>query len=70
MSYLDFSLIPEDSSLRQAVDEWGFMGSLGESYSFIMKLFPYTYRVWRSPSETYNAAIYVPYAHPTEILPA
>ena len=70
MSYLDFSLIPEDSSLRQAVDEWGFMGSLGESYSFIMKLFPYTYRVWRSPSETYDAAIYVPYAHPTEILPA
>lgn len=65
--YLDFSAVPSDSVLRKAVDDYCFMGSLGESYMFIMKLVPYSYRVWRSPALTFDGVIYVPYAHASVI---
>lgn len=67
-SYLDFSCIPPDSSLRAQVDDYTWMGSLGEGYTpIIMSLLPRSYRVWRSPATLYDAMIFVTYAHPTEI---
>lgn len=65
--YLDFTAVPGDSSLRDAVDGYLYMGSLGESYSVLNKILPFTYRVRRTPSETYDALILVTDAHPTEI---
>ena len=68
-SYLDFSQIPETSALKNQVTEYTWMGSLGEGYNALfMNLFPMSYRVWKSPAETYDAMIYVANAHPTEAL--
>ena len=68
MCWLDFSKIPEDSSLREQIAGTIYMGSLGEGYNaFYMNFFPVTYRIHRCPSELYDGMIVVPEAHPTEI---
>lgn len=68
MCWLDFSKIPEDSSLREQIAGTIYMGSLGEGYNaFYMNFFPVTYRIHRCPSELYDGMILVPEAHPTEI---
>ena len=67
MSYLDFSIIPESSELKKQTTEYTWMGSVGEGYSFLYNLLPVTYRVWRSPAETFDSMIYVTEAHPTRI---
>lgn len=68
MCWLDFSEVPEDSSLREQIDGTIYMGSLGEGYNALyMNFFPVTYRIYRSPSELYDGMILVPEAHPTEI---
>lgn len=67
-SYLDFSAIPEDAALREQVGAYTWMGSLGEGYdALFMRLFPMSYRVWRSPATVYDAMIFVTDAHPTKI---
>lgn len=68
-AYIDFASVPADSAFRETVDKYMYIGSLGESYSILMEFLPFTYRVWRSPSETYDAIIYVSHANPTEIIP-
>lgn len=68
ISYLDFSTVPETSALRATVDEYIWMGSLGEGYNpLIMSVLPASYRVWRAPSAVYDAMIFVADASPTEI---
>ena len=69
ISYLDFANIPDVSPLKAQTEDYTWMGSLGEGYNFLMALIPRTYRVWRSPAETYDAMIFVTDAHPTEIKP-
>ena len=69
ISWLDFSAVPSDSALRQCIDDYGWMGSLGEGYSPIMAILPMAYRIWDAPSELYDGMIFVAQAHPTEIRP-
>ncbi|MDD6815548.1 MAG: erythromycin esterase family protein, partial [Firmicutes bacterium] len=67
-SYLDFSTIPEGSALKAQATDYTWMGALGDGYSpLIMRILPASYRVWRSPSERFDAIIFVSDAHPTEI---
>lgn len=67
ISYLDFSQIPDTSTLKEEVQSPISMGSLGEGYSFLMKFLPMTYRVQRTPESTFDGMIFVSDAHPTEI---
>lgn len=67
ISYLDFNSVPQDSALRNEIDGYIWEGSLGEGYSPLMSVIPMSYRTWRSPSDMYDAMIYVSYAHPTDI---
>ena len=67
ISYLDFSIIPEDSELKSQITEYTYMGSLGESYTPLYLVLPAAYREWASPSESYDSMIYVTNAHPTII---
>lgn len=67
-SYLDFSMLSQDSTLKEQVEAYTWMGSLGEGYNALsMSFLPMSYRVWRSPATVYDAMIFVADAHPTEI---
>lgn len=68
--WLDFNAIPEDSALKSQVEEYTYMGSIGETYSLAMRLIPMTYRVWQSPATIYDSMIFVPITTPTVILPS
>ena len=61
---------PESSSLKSQVEEYTYMGSVGENYSLAMRLIPMTYRVWQSPATIYDSMIFVPTTTPTVILPS
>ena len=65
--FLDFSKIPEDSSLRKYTSEYIYNGSLGEVYSYVMPFIPMTYRAFDDPEISYDGMIYVANATPTEI---
>lgn len=69
MCYIDFASVPASSPLRETVDGYCKMGSLGESYSILNRLLTYSYRVNRVPSETFDALIIVTKPQPTEIKP-
>ncbi len=66
-SFLDFSKVPESSSLNKYIVNNINMGSLGESYSILMSFLPRSYRVVRMPQKTYDAMIFVGNATPIEI---
>ena len=71
--WLDFSKIPESSALKSQVEDYCFMGNLGENQltllnRLVMRAFPYTYRLWGSPAALYDGIIFVTQAHPTRIL--
>ena len=68
--FLGFSQIPEDSALEKHLSENIQMGSLGESYSFLMNFIPKSYRVSRTPKKAYDALIFVSNATPIEIEPS
>lgn len=68
ISYLYFSKIPESSSLKNQVNAYTWMGSLGEIYNPLYGILPASYRVWKSPAETYDAMIYVTNANPIEVI--
>ena len=69
MSWLDFSRIPDDSTLKGQVTEYMWMGSLGEYYNpLLMHILPMlSYRIWRSPAALFDGMIFVTEAHPTVI---
>ncbi len=69
VSFLDFSKVPEDSALTEYIANSISMGSLGESYSALMSLYPKSYRVQRTPQTAYDAMIFVANAAPIEIVP-
>ena len=66
-SYLDFSGVPEGSALAKYIGSSISMGSLGESYSFLMSFLPGSYRVSRAPGQAYDAMIFVANATPIDI---
>ena len=55
-SYLDFSKVPDGSALTEYIDNNIQMGSLGESYSFLMNFVPRSYRVSRTPRQEIGRA--------------
>lgn len=70
--WLDFSNIPEESALKPEVIGYCYMGNLGENQMtllnrIVMRVFPYTYRIWGSPASMYDGMIFVTEAHPTQI---
>lgn len=70
--WLDFSKIPEESALRGEVTGYCYMGNLGENQMSllnrsIMRVLPYTYRIFGSPDSMYDGMIFVADAHPTQI---
>lgn len=72
LCWLDFGKVPGDSVLRQDIDGYIFMGSLGEApgdgaNGIVYSLLPRAYRIWQSPSMLYDGMIFVREAHPTEI---
>lgn len=69
VSYLDFSKVPVGSSLMEYTANSIPMGSLGESYSVLMRFVPRSYRVMRTPQKAYDAMIFVANATPIEIEP-
>lgn len=69
VSYLNFSAVPQDSPLANYLSNKIQMGSLGEAYSILMNFVPRSYRVMRTPQDTYDAMIFVANATPIEINP-
>ena len=70
--YLDFSGIPAESDLTKQVNDYIFMGSLGENpmdglSGLVFRVLPHAYRVWQIPSQLYDGMIFVTEAHPTQI---
>ena len=71
---LDFSKVPDDSSIAAQINGYTFMGSLGDQSigginRIVMRAIPYTYREWKNPHEAYDAMIFVSKAHPTKTRP-
>ena len=70
--WLDFSQIPEESVLKTEVSGYCYMGNFGENQitllnRIIMRVFPYTYRIWGSPARMYDGMIFVTEAHPIQL---
>ena len=70
VSFLDFSNVPDSSTLAGCLSGKIWTGSLGESYSTLMNFIPRSYRVLRTPKEAYDAMIFVANATPIEIRPS
>lgn len=70
MYYLDFSKVTEKSpKLYEQIHTETSMGSVGEGYLWIWRLFPESgYRTVDVPSDMYDAMIYVYQAHPITVL--
>ena len=66
--WLDFTKVPENSELGRQASEYTYMGTLGESYSIIMRLLPPSYRMFQPPAVLYDSMIFVTDANPTKIL--
>ena len=65
--WLDFNQIPKETELAKQISQLMHMGSLGEGYAFYMRLYPSSYRKYRTPKKTYDGMIFVPEATPIEI---
>lgn len=65
--WLDFSKVPENSELGRQAAEYTYMGTLGESYSIIMRFLPPSYRMFQPPAVLYDSMIFVTEANPTKI---
>lgn len=66
--YLSFAGVPADSETYSTLHSPMTMGSLGEGYSFLMKLIPTSHRVQDVPAELYDAMIFVYKASPIDLL--
>ena len=64
--WLDFSSIPESTTLSSRLSEYTWLGDVGEGYSPLMAIFPQSYRDWDCPAILYNGMIIVTNAHPTD----
>jgi erythromycin esterase len=62
--WLDFSSIPEGSTLSSRLSEYTWLGDVGEGHSPLMAILPQSYRDWDCPAILYNGMIFVTNAHP------
>ena len=65
--WLDFSSIPEGTTLYSRVSEYTWMGDVGEGYNPMMAVLPMSYRDWVSPKLLYDGVILVTKAKPIEV---
>ena len=65
--WLDFDMIPEDSSLKNYTSEYIYNGSLVEGFNLLMRLIPMANRVFDNPELSYDSMIYVADASPIEV---
>ena len=65
--WLDFSSIPESTTLSSRLSEYTWLGDVGEGYSPLMAIFPQSYRDWDCPAILYNGMIFVTNAHPITV---
>ena len=66
--WLDFSRIPDGSTLKHQITDYTWMGDVGEGYSPLMAVLPQSYRDWVSPKSLYDGVIFVTDAHPIAVL--
>ena len=66
--WLDFTKVPGNSELGRQASEYTYMGTLGESYSIIMRLLPLSCRMFQPPAVLYDSMIFVTDANPAKIL--
>ena len=66
--WLDFADIPENSELYELISQYTYMGTLGEGYSWFMRLLPPSYRMFQPPAVLYDSMIFVADATPTKII--
>lgn len=65
--WLDFSSIPESTTLSSRLSEYTWLGDVGEGYSPLMAIFPQSYRDWDCPAILYNGMIIVTNTHPIAV---
>ena len=68
--WLDFSKIPDGSTLKHQTTDYTWMGDVGEGYTPLMAVFPMSYRDWVSPTLLYDGVILVTEARPITVLQA
>ena len=68
ISWLDFSSVPKKSELGELISQYTYMGNLGESYSWTMRILPPSYRIFQPPAVLYDSMIFVADANPTKIV--
>lgn len=66
--WLDFANVPKNSELAELISQYTYMGNLGESYSWFMRLIPPSYRIFQPPAVLYDSMIFVTDANPTKII--
>lgn len=66
--WLDFRNIPQNSELAELISQYTYMGTLGENYSWFMRLLPPSYRMFQPPAVLYDSMIFVVEANPTKII--
>ena len=66
--WLDFSRIPDGSTLKHQITDYTWMGDVGEGYSPLMAVLPQSYRDWVSPTLLYDGVILVTEAQPIVVL--
>ncbi len=66
--WLDFAKAADDPALNKYITDYNYMGSLGEGYSLLMRVIPYSYRIFQPPAQLYDGMIFVANANPTVIL--
>ena len=57
--WLDFSKIPEDSSLKQYTADYIYNGCLGEEHNLIIRTIPMSYRVFENPEMAYDSMLLI-----------
>lgn len=68
ISWLDFASVPKNSELGELISQYTYMGNLGESYSWFMRILPPSYRIFQPPAVLYDSMIFVADANPTKIV--
>lgn len=66
--WLDFSKVPESSPIFSQISNYTYLGNLGETYSFLMRLLPQSYRIFQPPATLYDSMIFISEVSPTTIL--
>ena len=66
--WLDFSKVPQSSPIFSQISNYTYLGNLGETYSFLMRLLPQSYRIFQPPATLYDSMIFISETSPTTIL--